>query len=166
MAETKGKAGRPRVLIRRHIIEVKKETRSWIEEQLGSFTDTRTFGKTGRVIGAGIAAVGVYVMVRLINQFGRNVVKGAEGVALDILTGVSIPIVNIFTSLFGTSVTVDEKVKVKVHEEITASLEDLGGFDPFAFGAALTAGGMVLAGLNPGEILKGIGSIIDALVPL
>ncbi len=30
MAE--GKAGRPKVLLRRHVIEVKKETREWIEE--------------------------------------------------------------------------------------------------------------------------------------
>ncbi len=30
MAE--GKAGRPKVLLRRHVIEVKKETRDWIEE--------------------------------------------------------------------------------------------------------------------------------------
>ncbi len=46
------------------------------------------------------------------------------------------------------------------------AFKELGQFDPFAFGAALTAGGMVIAGLNPGEVLKGVGSIIDAIIPL
>lgn len=38
--------------------------------------------------------------------------------------------------------------------------------DPFALSTALVAGGMVLAGQNPGEILKGMGAILDGLVPL
>ncbi len=164
MAEPRG---RPKTLVRRHVLEIKKDTREWIVDQLDAFTDRRTFGKTGRVIGAGIAAAGIYVMIRLINEFGRGVVDAAKDLQTDIFTGVSIPVVNVFTSLFGISVTpAGEKAKAKVHEDITTSLGELGGFDPFAFGAALTAGGMVLAGLNPGEILKGIGSIIDALIPL
>ncbi len=48
MAE--GKAGRPKVLLRRHVIEVKKETREWIEEMIGTVT-TRTIA--GKAIEAG-----------------------------------------------------------------------------------------------------------------
>ncbi len=162
------KPGRPRVLIRRHVLEVKEDTRDWIEEQLERFTDRRTFGKTGRVVGAGIAAAGIYVMVRLINEFGRGVVDVAKNIATDVLH-VGAPLATFFSSLFGVTTDVGgalEAARVHDDKESAAFFESVGGFDPFAFGAALTAGGMVLAGQNPGEILKGIGSIIDALIPL
>ncbi len=156
--------GRPKTLVRRHVLEVKEDTREWIEETISSFTEKRSYGRNSRVIGAGIAAAGIYTMVRLIGLFGRDITEGVKNLATDVFTGVSIPVINFFTSIFGVQVGVGEPT-VETAPAISA-LEELGQFDPFAFGAALTAGGMVLAGLNPGEILKGIGSIIDALIPL
>ncbi len=165
----KSNAGRPKVLVRRHVLEVKEDTREWIEETIAQFTDRRTYGKTSRVIGAGIAAAGIYTMVRLIGMFGRGIAEGVKDVQKDIFLTTSVPVINFFTSIFGVQVRAkeqEEKARVGGEEINLSILEDLGQFDPFAFGAALTAGGMVLAGLNPGEILKGIGSIIDALIPL
>ncbi len=49
MAE--GKAGRPKVLLRRHVIEVKKETRDWIEEMIGMVTTRHIAGKGLRAVG-------------------------------------------------------------------------------------------------------------------
>ncbi len=176
MAEPRG---RPKTLVRRHVLEIKKDTREWIEGALETFTDKRTYGKTSRVIGAGIAAAGIYTMVRLVTQFGAGIAEGIKSIQKDIFLSTSIPVINFFTSIFGVQVGVKgpqpsgvqqklDKKKVHKEEEFVdfTILEELGQFDPFAFGAALTAGGMVLAGLNPGEILKGIGSIIDALIPL
>ncbi len=162
------KPGRPKVLVRRHVLEIKKDTQEWIVEQLDTFTDRRTFGKTGRVIGAGIAAAGIYTMVRLIDQFGRDIGEQVAKAAKDAAIA-GLPVINFFVSIFGVRLGVkeqEEKARVQGMELDLSVLEELGQFDPFAFGAALTAGGMVLAGLNPGEILKGIGSIIDALIPL
>ncbi len=166
MAEPKG---RPKTLVRRHVLEVKEDTRDWIEEQLERFTDNRSFGKTSRVVGAAIAAAGIYTMVRLVGQFGRGVFEGVKTAVQDISVA-AVPTINIFTSIFGVRLGIKEdalaRERVQQKEFSLSALEELGQFDPFAFGAALTAGGMVLAGQNPGEILKGIGSIIDALIPL
>lgn len=164
MAKEKEKLGRPKTLVRRHVLEVKEDTREWIEETISQFTEKRSYGRNSRVIGAGIAAAGIYTMVRLIDQFGRGIVEGVKGLAADVFTGVSIPVINFFTSIFGVRVGVGEPTLETA--PAISELEELGQFDPFAFGAALTAGGMILAGQNPGEILKGIGSIIDALIPL
>ncbi len=46
MAE--GKAGRPKVLLRRHVIEVKKETREWIEELAHSLLDKNVAAGVGK----------------------------------------------------------------------------------------------------------------------
>ncbi len=162
--------GRPKTLVRRHVLEIKKDTRKWIVEQLESFTDGRSYGRSSRVIGAAIAAVGVYSMVRLIGMFGRDVADAAKKAFTEgpLPTGgqPGLAAINYFISIFGAGEQEAEEAKKKVHEGAIDVLLELGTFDPFAFGAALTAGGMVLAGLNPGEILKGIGSIIDALIPL
>ncbi len=164
------KAGRPRVLIRRHVLEIKEDTQAWIVEQLDAYTDRRTYGRTSRVIGAGIAATGIYFMVKLIDEFGRGVADAAKKAFTEgpLPTGgqPGLAAINYFISVFAPGDEEAEKDKGRVHERAIETLKELGRFDPFAFGAALTAGGMVLAGLNPGEILKGIGSIIDAIIPL
>ncbi len=49
MAE--GKAGRPKVLLRRHVIEVKKETREWLDEKIEEVTRTYIIGKAARSSG-------------------------------------------------------------------------------------------------------------------
>ncbi len=51
MAEPKEATGRPRVLLRRHVIEVKKETREWIEEMIGVITTRQIAGKGLRAVG-------------------------------------------------------------------------------------------------------------------
>lgn len=165
MVEAKG---RPKTLIRRHILEIKEDTREWIVDQLDTYTDRRKFGRNSRVIGAAISAVGVYAMVRLVGLFGRGVGDAAKAAFVEgpLPTGgqPGLAAINYFIGLF--SAPPADEDRDRVHEEAIEVLKELGQFDPFAFGAALAAGGMVLAGLNPGEILKGIGSIIDALIPL
>ncbi len=49
MAE--GKAGRPKVLLRRHVIEIKEDTREWLEERLGDFLKAHYAGKATRSLG-------------------------------------------------------------------------------------------------------------------
>ncbi len=49
MAE--GKAGRPKVLLRRHVIEVKKETRVWVEGLLDTVTTRMITGKGLETVG-------------------------------------------------------------------------------------------------------------------
>ncbi len=159
----KSNAGRPKVLVRRHVLEIKEDTQEWIEKTIAQFTDRRTYGKTSRVIGAGIAAAGIYTMVRLIGIFGRGIAEGVKDVQKDIFLTTSVPVINFFTSIFGVQVRAkeqEEKARVGGEEINLSILEELGQFDPFAFGAALTAGGMILAGQNPGEVIKGIGEII------
>ncbi len=51
MPSDQGKPGRPKVLIRRHVIEVKKETREWIEKMIGVVTTRQIAGKSLRAMG-------------------------------------------------------------------------------------------------------------------
>ena len=44
-------AGRPRVLVRRHVLEIKEDTRDWIEEQLEGLKETFIAGKAARSAG-------------------------------------------------------------------------------------------------------------------
>ncbi len=46
-----GKPGRPRVLIRRHVLEIKKETREWLSDELDELKQTFIIGKTARSVG-------------------------------------------------------------------------------------------------------------------
>ncbi len=50
MAE-KNKAGRPRVLVRRHVLEIKEDTRDWLEEQLTGLKQAFVIGKATRSMG-------------------------------------------------------------------------------------------------------------------
>ncbi len=47
----KEKAGRPRVLVRRHVLEIKEDTRDWIEEQLNGLKQAFVVGKVSRSVG-------------------------------------------------------------------------------------------------------------------
>ncbi len=51
MAEPKAKAGRPRVLIRRHVLEVKEDTREWIEGMVDEIRNAFILGKVTRSAG-------------------------------------------------------------------------------------------------------------------
>ena len=44
-------AGRPKVLVRRHVLEVKKETREWLSEELDELKQTFIIGKVSRSTG-------------------------------------------------------------------------------------------------------------------
>ncbi len=51
MPSEQGKPGRPKVLVRRHVIEVKKETREWIEKQIDGIRNAFVLGKVTRSAG-------------------------------------------------------------------------------------------------------------------
>lgn len=94
-----------------------------------------------RIAGAVAAGVGAFVLVRTFQKFGGDVLREVAGVFVWIgqaLTGRFDPPVSGFG---GTG------------EEIFAP-------EPFAISMGLVVGGMILAGQNPGEVLKGIGEII------
>ncbi len=48
MAEPKG---RPKILVRRHVLEIKRDTRDWLEEQITRVLTTQIAGKAARGIG-------------------------------------------------------------------------------------------------------------------
>ncbi len=45
------KPGRPRVLVRRHVLEIKEDTRDWLEEQLNGLKQAFIAGKVSRSVG-------------------------------------------------------------------------------------------------------------------
>lgn len=48
MAEARG---RPKTLVRRHVLEIKKDTREWLSEELDELKNAFVLGKTARAIG-------------------------------------------------------------------------------------------------------------------
>ncbi len=110
-----------------------------------------------KLTGAVITAVGVYGMVDLIGLFGKKVLDADPAqqpwlFALGMpLTGVSW-LMKVFSGQFkGEEEIIQPPSKFKVNW--------------LGLMLGMTAGGMVLAGLNPGQILSGIGDIIDGLIP-
>ncbi len=97
--------------------------------------------KRARIIGAVITAVGTYMLAKL----AIDSAKVAGKVVFQVLD----PVMDFFSNVF----------KVGDPEAVPGFVEPKG-LDPLAIGPALIAGGMVLAGLNPGEVLKGIGEIL------
>ncbi len=165
MAEEKGKAGRPKVLLRRHVREVKKETRDWIDQRLEGFLSTHDVSKIpiARVIGAGITAAGTYMMmvwtIKAAKTAGKIVVEGADVVS-DAVLGFFVDVFRKAPFLPGTEVSADAiEAQIMKGPAVIGFLKEKE-LDPLAIGPALIAGGMVLAGLNPGEVLKGIGEIL------
>lgn len=148
-----------------------------------------------RAVGAVLTAVGTYFIVHTVMMFGRNVIgtiqKGfteltqftigtTTGIYLFFANMLGIPDIRLGAEQVGhplpgtffwedepTSKTgkINKVGKAKPGHEPGLPYPNLFQQDPMAVGAALTAGGMVLAGLNPGEVLKGIGSIIEGLIP-
>ncbi len=43
--------GRPKVLVRRHVLEIKEDTRDWLEEQLDGLKQAFIVGKVSRSVG-------------------------------------------------------------------------------------------------------------------
>ncbi len=109
-----------------------------------------------RVTGAAIAAAGAYMGIHVLVTFGRNV-AGAASAALrgPLPTGgqPGLAAINFFISIFSGD---PEAKALTVPVEWTE-------FDPYAFSAALVVGGTILAGINPGDILVGMGQIIQGI---
>ncbi len=171
MPSDQEKAGRPRVLLRRHVLEIKKETRKWIDDlfdsdgEIGGFLSKFDAGKipVARIIGAGITAAGTYMMavwaIKAGKQAGKFVVEAAD-VVRDSVLGFFVDIFKRSPFLPGTVVSADAlEAQILKGPAVLGFLESKE-IDPLAIGPALIAGGMVLAGLNPGEVLKGIGEIL------
>ncbi len=159
------KPGRPKVLVRRHVLDVKKETREWIDERLEGFLSTHDVSKIriGRILGAGITAAGTYMMavwaIKASKKAGKLVVEVADVVS-DSVLGFFVNIFKKAPFLPGTMVAADAmEAQIMKGPAVLGFLEGKE-LDPLAIGPALIAGGMVLAGLNPGEVLKGIGEIL------
>ena len=102
--------------------------------------------KPMRAVGAALTATGTYLLVHTI------IVTGAK--AFQALTNQPVP---------GSQEWLD--VLRGQQKEKAPQPPEWSTYDPAAFAAGLMAGGMVLAGQNPGEVLKGVGTIIDGLVP-
>lgn len=127
-----------------------------------------------QVLGSALTATGTYSLVHLLVVTAQQPFKTVEALyaelqaenpqadpfslALGTFGDIGFSILN----FFGANIPKKQAVQVATAPTEVALFQ----FDPIAFGAALMSGGMVLAGQNPGEILKGIGSIIDAIIPL
>ncbi len=120
---------------------------------LGSFGSELDGGvPRARTAGAIAAGVGAYLLVRSTQKVAGDIVRTTVAGA----TGLFEAIFNVTTgAIFG--------IKVKpggFAPGFTKEQEALFAADPFAISIGLIVGGMILAGQNPGEILKGIGEII------
>lgn len=93
-----------------------------------------------RIAGAIGAGVGAYLLVRVFQKTGGDILRE--------IAGVFVWLGQAFQGQFDQPVS-----GFGGGEELLAP-------EPFAIGIGLVTGGMVLAGQNPGEILKGIGEII------
>ncbi len=112
-----------------------------------------------RITGAAIAAAGTYMGMHILVTFGQNVAGAAQSAFKGpIPTGgqPGLAAVNFFIQIFQGG--------GEAAAFLTAPVE-WTEFDPYAFSTALIVGGMILAGLNPGEVLLGFGKIIDGIVP-
>ncbi len=159
MAE--GKAGRPKVLLRRHVIEVKKETRKWIEGLSANLLNQQSAFPVGRTAGAAITAAGVFMLTIMT----AAILKGAITAVVGFTAQFALTTVGFFAGLLGRTGVPEELEEAfpgKVMEEVEKRLP---GVKVLAVSLGMTAGGMVLAGQNPGAVLSGIGDIIDGLIP-
>lgn len=107
-------------------------------------TGTTTQGiPKARIVGATAAGVGAYLMVRVLQktlgEFFKELPKNLGILALTLS-----PLISGF------------EFKPGLEEE----QEQLLALDPMATATGLLVGGLVMADINPGEILKGIGEII------
>ncbi len=118
---------------------------------------------TARIIGAAITAAGTYMMamwaIKAAKNAGTIIVSSAD-TASDVILGFFVDIFEKAPFLPGTT-----GAAAALEAQIAKGPAGIGflkekKLDPLGIGPALIAGGMVLAGLNPGEVLKGIGEIL------
>ena len=111
---------------------------------MGGETLTKGISKA-RIAGAIAAGTGGYILVRVLQKTAgdilRSILSTEPGGEMDSFFGV----------IFG---------KFGFAPGVKPTQEQLLALDPAAVSIGLLTGGMVLAGLNPGDILKGIGEII------
>ncbi len=96
--------------------------------------------------------MGMHILV----TYGRNVARAAGAVfagPIPTMGQPGIAIINFFISIFQGG---------EAANLVTAPPE-WTEFDPYAFSAALVVGGTILAGINPGDILVGLGSIVQGV---
>ncbi len=111
-----------------------------------------------RAAGAVAVAVGVYWMVELVAEFGSQVARIATLGALSPAP----PLTGLFAGIILPPKLVEEfKPGVKEGEPKIKFKE----LNMWGISMGVMAGGMVLAGLNPGQVLSGIGDLIDGLIP-
>lgn len=94
-----------------------------------------------RIAGAIAAGVGTYLIVRVFQKTLGDVLHELGRAA------------GWFEQIFTTGTVHRPGLDPEGGEAIFAP-------DPFAIGMGLVTGGMILAGQNPGEVLKGIGEIV------
>lgn len=155
------KAGRPRVLLRRHVIELKEDTRDWIEGLSADLLNKQSAFPKTRLAGAAITAAGVFMLTVIT----AAIVKGAITAVVGFTAQFALTTVGFFSGLLGKKgvpTDIEEALPGKVMEEVEKRLP---GVKVLAVSLGMTAGGMVLAGQNPGAVLSGIGDIIDGLIP-
>ncbi len=155
--------GRPKTLVRRHVLEIKKDTQEWLTELLEKNFDQQSTFPKARVAGAAFVAAGTYGII----SFLPDPFKTARDLAVELRAqNPDIPDWQIwlgtfgdlgftFLNLFGAGI---EKKKNPLLTDII--VPEKIEFNAFAFFTAMMAGGLVLAGQNPGEVIKGIGEII------
>ncbi len=154
MAEAKGKPGRPRVVHNKVILELK------LPEEFLSIQDHTKIPYT-RISGAALTAAGVFMLTIIT----AAMVKGAITAVVGFTAQFALTVVGFFAGLLGKTGMPEELEKAfpgNVMEEVEKRLP---GVKVLAVSLGMTAGGMVLAGQNPGAVLSGIGDIIDGLIP-
>ncbi len=109
-----------------------------------------------RIVGAVAAGVGAYLLVRTTQKVAGDIVRTSVGV----VTGFFEAAFNLITGPFIGLPLKPGALTPGFSPGLTKEQEALVAADPFAISIGLITGGMILAGQNPGEILKGIGEII------
>lgn len=134
----------PRPPAQRHTIKL--DLPDGILGTFGSETLTEGIPKA-RIAGAVAAGAGAYLLVRVFQK--------TLGEVLDEIGSIARFLGGVLPGAGGLGFFPDVQAT-----EMQRGGEDLLTLEPFAVSIGLITGGMVLAGQNPGEILKGIGEII------
>lgn len=144
-------------------------------EDFSEALEAWTLEHPDRVLGASFTAAGVYGLTHLLVVTAQQPFKTVDDLYTELeaqnpgthpallALGTFGDLGLAFLNFFGAGIPQKPSEKKAATEIEEAALFR---FDPIAMSAATMAGGMILAGQNPGEILKGIGSIIDAIIPL
>ncbi len=122
MPSEQGKLGRPKVLIRRYVIEVKKETRDWIEEMIGVVT-------TRAVAGKGLRAVGEAAKGLLSHPAGLLVIA-AGSITLAALTPWGRAKLGIETDDEGLVTSINRNIFMAYATSIYTPITGAAGFSP------------------------------------